>query len=981
MGAKKALRKFGLVTLLLSISTLAVGSNTEAVIVGRAIKDKSLLNNMTLVSRNGNKVGRLFHGEQDSLETDVLYGVTDLGVGTDLAEYDIGQDGNVKLGFDVRPRKRVFNINAGTVKDGVPSADAESYFMVLDTFQTRLSASGNVKTNDIGDGVSGGIRPLSYDAIEVVRKTSIVRDSTASRKEIENTRDRLAPLRAKPMDTSKPKFKVKFISALKAGFNILTMGYLKLGEAFASIYRNFADSTLTTLISQDPFASVDMKNRLFYVNDQTVLKNLNYGETLSIVRYKQFGYLGAGLKTGILKTGVIPMLNGITERTIERVAPSSECKSQKQIGGKNECSDVLVTIRKSTQTGWEWTQLRAAADLFAGLSFKFLTPKRRAGKFYEVEWVYRINLAEQDGVDAFNQITDKFDPEWDTMDKMTPLRGSENVKLVSAGWRGKDPDIVDEQQVDPKFNKDSCMRADKLLSKLEKAVDKGADPRRGCFVKYDGKLDLVLYKNQWRMSQDQYESCMVNYELAEKENRPVVKMCESNGISQEYHRIRNDAKLRIRFALKYWWRLFIKDIQMYSDNEASFRGVEFRADGQDKLYNGGKPADGEDKELQSVNTHFWTEASDRRMEDYKYNRAILRNTAMLLAVDNLPELYETDENAKKLKERIDELRAADRDPIEGTRQAVLGDVYMSGKFSNHILTKSSEEVRAVVAEMITGGHSWDQLMNAHGSCSDFKSSYGISMGFDCESKQLLATNLLQLFREVQALNNHGKIGKMLSAYTERNRPPYLSYLMLVLGKDVAAEMVKSGDLALRMRSEASDFKPLEQMTQELVGAVEKLQMITAVGRPEFGNPPKGLPRLFNYKVKFDKSKNPTDPNLILLFESSVAQSNSGQKIAARGYLQEYRSIRADKNPTAFEVQDLSPIDGRMGLYQFAADMGPISKIYLLNEKGQPVPLSRNKNYVFQFYLMEHQEQLPFGNGDFEPKILTEPRETSPWKLP
>lgn len=920
MNERKVFKKTVLAIMLAAVTLTSYSSKSGPGI--QDITDSNYFANRKIENgKDGNFFSQVLWEEQDSIERDILNGISDTSIGLDIYEKDFDEDKfKFQLGVDIKPKKRVYRVNKGLVKEGVPDENTESYYMVVDAVRTKLDIATRYADILTDSGIRVGATPLSWEISETIRKTSIVRDPEEYEKVTADVRNNIDALRSSDKKPETGKLgKVRVKAAAKAVFDYVALGFKYLGDFAKYIYEYFVDSEVGNIQKEDFFGGVDLKKRLFYINDQTLIKNLGYGETLNLIHQKQFGFAGGWISKGVASITGSPIHRRIKERTLERVRVE-ECKNPFASGNQNACAEVLLTLRSTVEFGFEYDPLRLIQGV-GPVDIKYLTSRGNKGWFRDIEWIYRIDLNTVDGVTAFNAIFDEFDPKWDTFDniekanKGMALAGKPGVTLLSKAWRGRD-------------NNDK------------------KDKRNGSYNRFNGRINVEVYRRQHRSDTTMYPSCVTKV-VDSVEQTPE---CFFDGISIESRKVKNDLKARIQWSLKDFWRFFIKKIEFYRDQESTLTGLEIRAKGDPTTV--GKAA----------NLHFFTDYRDKNTEFAKYRKKFVENTAMLLAIGQVPELYEQGK-AKAISDRITQLRnEGRRGQVEKSVQTLSANLYLTEDYISTVLDHTEDDVRAEVANMITGQRSWDFLMKA--DCSQFRPPYDVNMGRTCEGKRSLAKKLVGMFKEFQTLSAEKKIRKLIKLYVDKDKPPYIAYLLMVLGRN-HKELIGNDDLnipgdevankdsrfAIRLISEASDLAVEDKFADLYTGDWETLGKEVYVPRPGIGDPNKGAAHIANANYKYDKTDDPNDPRLLLEFDSDIKHSYNGNALDLSGHMAEFEFAK-DKYATKFKalgIKHFKKIDAN--LYRYVIDFGPLSAIKLADKKGNIMNLERDgKAYIIQFRL-------------------------------
>jgi hypothetical protein len=494
----------------------------------------------------------------------------------------------------------------------------------------------------------------------------------------------------------------------------------------------------------------------------------------------------------------------------------------------------------------------------------------RKNTFYEVEKIYRLNLAEEDGARAFNLFFSEFMPQVKNWDDLPTVVDGAGVQTLRTNWRGK-----------------------------------------GTNIHSDGSVELAVYSRRFKSDYSDYPMC-----FAEVQNKTVQpEKCNYSAFSsKESH--------------------YANRIKWISDNEANYIGlvglsnpdVETQKDGAER----------------TTNLHFSIQYNDRSAEDYnalgeKAKKLVgfqdyydkLSNIRTALAMDAMPELYGKP-GFWDIGARVRQLQDKYRN-VEHTLQNMDLEIYMDEAFTKTILTRTPEEVKAIIAK------------------------------FDIS--QSVKNQLLKSFQDAQAKTGDQQVKTLVKLYNNKDRKPYFAGLIMALGKDHVSN-VEAGHLAIRFRSEAADLGDNQKFKELIVGpGLHALEKRIFIAKDEFSDPDAGVARLSSIKLYTDPNNiGPGRPRKLYLdFISNLKSTFDGRPLQLVGHFSEFRLFRADKRLSDVKVDNVHPYETVDGQFRYVIEL----------DEATAAGLGPGGDYTLQFDLVD-----PALSDELPSKRLTETREAA-----
>lgn len=429
-------------------------------------------------------------------------------------------------------------------------------------------------------------------------------------------------------------------------------------------------------------------------------------------------------------------------------------------------------------------------------------------------------------------------------------------------------------------------------------------------VNSDGKIELGIYSRRMKKTFAEYPMCITDIVDGKETNRRCNYSAQSTHSSRHANRIK-------------WVR----------DNEANYVGlvglsnadIENRKESDDK----------------TTNLHFAIHYNDRNAEDYnsvaeKAKKLIgfrdyydkLANIRTALAVDQMPELYEQS-GFKDMAERLNALKNKYR-KVENSLQNLALDIYMDETFTKTILECHPDEVKAII------------------------SSFKIAP----ETKR----DLLKAFVDTYKKPGEYQVKALVRLYNSKGRRPYFAGLMMMLGKD-HVRMANEGHLAIRFRSEASDFSDAEKYKEIIVGTgLRTLEKKIFIPRSIFSDPDPGVARISQIRlyVKSDTQRT-SNPRIYLEFLANIKSTPNGQPLSLAGKISKFKLFLADEKLADVKVDNVVPHEKIDGNYRYIIELGDVTHLRL----------DPSTDYTLQFQLED-----PTLSDVLPSKRLTETREAA-----
>jgi hypothetical protein len=857
---------------MLAVITATAQAQAPAQVVGRNLgKGENLSDGDLKEIGNGPAgVSQLFWENQHDIQEEILDGLSEISVGANV-EQNIIDKVSAGVWVDLEPRHRVYRINTGNIEEGRPESTAESYYLVVDQLKSQIRAS--LHYEDVVGETNVGLSPVGFEGAEVLRKLTPVRSLEAYKKNVNRTTEQYFE---KFKDNSPDQANVA--GAVKDGlrwtYGAVATAYDKMEDLFRNTSQLVADEDSTKIFFVVPFNGVRTKTRIYEVQHENYLANVDHGETLDLVRYFKTGFVNVGVGIADWRMTYSPRLINVLSQRSARRATNAECSVE-----TNNCQEVILSMRYSINKGNEvGIAYRPGIGPF---SVKLVRGNRHKTTFREIEKLYRLDLSKKAGQEAFDLFFSDFKPSYTEWDKLPTINEGDAAKLLRVYYRGKN--------ANGKRTKDD-----------EDVIN----------VSSDGRIELGVYSRKLKNNFAEYPMCISDVFNGQQTNR----RCNFSATSTRDSRYAN----RIKWV---------------KDNEANYVGMVGLSNAEIEDHK-----DGSEK---TTNLHFAIRYNDRNAEDYNsvaektkkifyedyYDK--LANIRTALAVDQLGELYAANNGFGDIKSRADILRDKYR-KIEHSLQNMTLDIYMDGEFTKTILERTPEEVEAAVN----------------------------SMKISAKTR----ADLLKAFKDTRGQPGEKQVKTLVRLYNQKGRKPYFAGLMMLLGKN-HVEHANAGHLAIRFRSEASDFSDSEKYKEIIVGTgIKRLEKKIFVARNEFADPEPGVARLSQIKIFAKRSTiGSNNPCLYLNFLANIKSTSSGGTMNLVGKLSKFKLFAADEKLADIKVTGLTPYEKIDGNYRFIVEFC----------NGSSLNLNQKTDYTIQFQLEDPgvSEALPS-------KRLTETREAA-----
>jgi hypothetical protein len=872
---------------------------------------------------NAGLFGKFLWEEQDTIETEILNGIGSINLGTDLVNQNIDTGyGNFKVGFEVAPKRRVYPVNFGSVKDGrpvrdprVPGQDPKSGYYIVDTYRTALS--GNLDTTrllrnvvqifnhvTVGDSVEFG---LQVRRIRLRRSSKEVTNLMEQNEE--DQKKEYKDLNSSPvLDPKKSIIEDKIEEGLGYIFDGISLIYKTAQNIIQTIAKPYTNDQTSQIFFAGLFDGVKLKQELFRISAQTAKTQMVNGDILSMLQYVTYGPT-VGVGSGIFTAGLNVHQSYITREV--RVTRLEGDKIRLSLIHYNGIGDKLQASM--------------------GIGITHLTPawgRAQWEKFFQTEIRYTLDLGNVKAVAAFNEAARQYKPNWNLLVQYSDDPTHTGVEKDGVSVIG-----------------DGLQDVGALIKKgKEDGLKRTARSRTAVT-----SMEFLVFRRKAMGEKDSYKECRTDFD---KSGDAFKTICDFYTLSQ---------KIKTRT---------INIPKVLKRHDASRVACESFAS-----------LDAVDSTKAGVNLHCFYQFDDLFTTQGNYDNYMgAVKTLSGVLEDRLEPLYSDVQWAPVRAKILGDLSASNR-ALKGTHQALKIDLYMNKAYTDLIFQrpKLQQRVQDTIAEIFVGRNdngssaTWNQIEARGKTNSDschYNENYVDVIGGDrgnnvsCNEVFVRASEMWHTFVKIESTDDIPKRLKILNSYFDsKGRSPYVPLMLLLLGGDYQNQ-VNIGNLALRFSYGAEDQKADPSKTYDIGSNFDGLSQGYKRIPDLNADPNPGTARVFDVRVcVLPGTLKAGDPKLYLRFNSSlestipnVAGVSSAFQLSGFVNKHEMNPVKKDTREASFVVPELEPTvfikDGQKQ-YQYIVEFSNLAE----------ANLKTGTNYSAYFDLEDRN--IDYGDGEYE----------------